>query len=91
MSNRAIFRFIGDSPGRVILKLLFLSFVVGVLLAALDLHPLDLLDGFVHFIERLWNMGFDALGRLGSYLALGAVVVIPIWIVLRLLSLGRRD
>jgi hypothetical protein len=91
MSNRSISRFLGDSPGRVLIKLIFLSFVVGVLLSALNLHPLDLFDGLIDFIQRLWNMGFEALGRLGSYFVLGAVVVIPVWVVLRLLSLGRRD
>jgi len=91
MANRTLARFLGDTPGRVILKLLFLSFVVGVLMSALDLDPLDLLDGLVSFIERLWNMGFEALGQFGRYLLLGAVVVIPVWIVLRLLNMGRRD
>lgn len=91
MSNSPISRFLGDSPGRVIVKLLFLSFVVGVLLSALDLHPLDLFDGMVSFIRRLWNLGFEALGQLGGYFLLGAVVVIPVWAVLRLMSFGRRS
>jgi hypothetical protein len=43
----------------------------------------------VAFFERLWNMGFEALGRLGGYFLLGAVVVIPVWVVLRLLNMGR--
>jgi cobalamin biosynthesis protein CobD/CbiB len=89
MANRSLDRFLGGSPGAVVLKLVFLSFVVGVLLSALDLHPLDLLDGVISFIERLWNMGFEALGRLGGYFVLGAVVVLPVWLVLRLMSYGR--
>jgi hypothetical protein len=91
MTNRPLSRFLGDSPGRVILKLLVLSFVVGVLLSALDLHPLDVFDGVVSFIRRLWNLGFEALGQLGGYFVLGALVVVPVWIVIRLMSLGRRD
>jgi hypothetical protein len=89
MSNRQLDRFIGGSPGAVIVKLVFLSFVVGVLMSALDLNPLDIFDGVVAFFERLWNMGFEALGRLGGYFLLGAVVVIPVWVVLRLLNMGR--
>ena len=89
MSNSPISRFLGDSPARVILKLLFLSFVVGVLLSALDLHPLDVFDGIVSFIRRLWDLGFEALGQLGGYFVLGAIVVIPVWLVLRLMSYGR--
>lgn len=91
MTNRPLNRFLGDAPGRVILKLLVLSFVVGVLLSALDLHPLDVFDGMVNFIRRLWNLGFEALGQLGGYFVLGAIVVVPVWIVIRLMSLGRRD
>jgi hypothetical protein len=91
MTNRPLSRFLGDTPGRVILKLLVLSFVVGVLLSALDLHPLDVFDGMVDFIRRLWNLGFEALGQLGGYFVLGAVVVVPVWIVIRLLAMGRRD
>lgn len=91
MTNRPLSRFLGDTPGRVILKLLVLSFVVGVLLSALNLHPLDVFDGMVNFIRRLWNLGFEALGQLGGYFVLGAVVVVPVWIVIRLMSLGRRD
>uniref|UniRef100_UPI003BAB4CE2 DUF6460 domain-containing protein n=1 Tax=Stappia sp. TaxID=1870903 RepID=UPI003BAB4CE2 len=89
MSNRSLDRFLGGSPGAVVLKLVFLSFVVGVLMSALNLHPLDLFDGLLSFIERLWNMGFEALGRLGGYFVLGAIVVIPVWLVLRLMSYGR--
>ncbi|SOC10458.1 DUF6460 domain-containing protein [Stappia indica] len=90
MSNSPISRFLGDSPARVILKLLFLSFVVGVLMSALGLYPLDIFDGIVSFVRRLWNLGFEALGQLGGYFVLGAMVVIPVWVVLRLMSLGRR-
>ncbi|GGE93255.1 integrase [Stappia taiwanensis] len=91
MSNTSLERFLGGSPLRVLLRLLFLSFVVGVLLSALDLHPLDLFDGVISFIRHLWTMGFEALGRLGGYFVLGAVVVLPVWLVLRLLSMGRDD
>ncbi len=90
MQNNSIQRFFGGSPGRVLLQLVFLSFVVGILLSALNLHPLDLIDGAIDFVRRLWNMGFDALGRMGHYLLLGAVVVVPVWVIMRLFNMGRR-
>ncbi|MDN3718483.1 DUF6460 domain-containing protein [Roseibium salinum] len=68
---------------------MFLSFVVGIILAALNLDPLDLVTMAVQFVERLWNMGFQALGRLGNYLLIGAIVVVPIWLLTRLLAMGR--
>jgi len=89
MSDTGLSRFLGGSPAQVMLRLVFLSFVVGIVLSALNLDPLDLVDMAVAFVERLWDMGFHAIGRLGNYLVIGAVVVIPIWLVTRLLAMGR--
>lgn len=89
MSDTGLSRFLGGSPAQVLLRLVFLSFVVGIVLAALNLDPLDLVLMAVDFVERLWNMGFHALGRLGNYLVIGAIVVVPIWLVMRVLAMGR--
>jgi hypothetical protein len=89
MSDTGLTRFLGGSPAQVLLRLVFLSFVVGIILSALDLDPLDLVHMAVNFVERLWNMGFEAIGRLGGYLVIGAIVVVPIWLVARLLAMGR--
>ncbi|MEM5584459.1 DUF6460 domain-containing protein [Roseibium sp. AS2] len=90
MSDTGLSRFLGGSPAQVVLRLVFLSFVVGIILAALNLDPLDLVHMAVDFVERLWNMGFHALGRLGNYLVIGAIVVLPIWLIMRLLAMGRQ-
>ncbi|WP_029063955.1 DUF6460 domain-containing protein [Labrenzia sp. DG1229] len=89
MSDSGLSRFLGGSPAQVLLRLVFLSFVVGIILSALNLDPLDLVSMTVNFFERLWNMGFHAIGRLGSYLVVGAIVVVPIWMITRLLAMGR--
>lgn len=89
MSDTGLSRFLGGSPAQVVLRLVFLSFVVGIVLSALNLDPLDLVDMVVAFVERLWDMGFHAIGRLGSYLVIGAIVVVPIWLLTRILAMGR--
>ena len=89
MSDSGLSRFLGGSPAQVLLRLVFISFVVGIILSALNLDPLDLVNMAVNFVERLWNMGFHAIGRLGNYLIVGAIVVIPIWLITRLLAMGR--
>lgn len=89
MSDSGLSRFLGGSPAQVLLRLVFISFVVGIILSALNLDPLDLVNMAVNFVERLWNMGFHAIGRLGNYLVVGAIVVIPIWLITRLLAMGR--
>lgn len=82
-------RFLGDTPGRTALKLLVLSFIVGVIMSAFHWYPLDLLYMLRDAVVNVWHMGFEALGRFGAYLVLGAAVVIPVFIVLRLLNLRR--
>ncbi|MEM9632737.1 MAG: DUF6460 domain-containing protein [Pseudomonadota bacterium] len=89
MSDSGFSRFLGGSPAQVLLRLVFLSFVVGIVLSALNLDPLDLVHMTINFVERLWDMGFHAIGRLGNYLVIGAIVVVPIWLVSRLLAMGK--
>ncbi len=89
MSDSGLSRFLGGSPAQVLLRLVFLSFVVGIILSALNLDPLDLVHMAVNFVDRLWDLVFNAIGRLGNYLVVGAIVVIPIWLVMRLLAMGK--
>ena len=82
-------RFLGDTPLRVLVKLLILSVVAGFLMSVFGLYPDDILYAVRKFVLDIWHSGFAALGRIGDYLLLGAVIVIPIFIVFRLLSFRR--
>src|SRR5690606_13409811 len=88
MSN-GVNGFLGDTPVRVIVKLLILSVAVGFLMSIFGLYPHDILIAARDFIIDLWNTGFKTLGRLGDYLLLGAAIVVPVFIVIRLLSYRR--
>lgn len=88
MSDR-VNRFLGDTPGRTLVKLLVVSLIVGFIMTVFGIYPLDIVDGIRNFFLELWSRGFSALGRVGDYLLLGATVVIPIFIVLRLF--GSRN
>lgn len=79
-------RFLGDAPGRVLIKLILISLVVGVVMSAFNWTPYDILWGIRDFVLRLWNMGFSAIAHFVDYLILGAAVVIPVFILLRILS-----
>jgi Domain of unknown function (DUF6460) len=79
-------RFLGGSPVSVFLRLLLLSLIVGAVLMWLDIRPYDIIDGLVRFAHRIWALGFDAIRQLGDYLLAGAIIVVPIWLVSRLLS-----
>ncbi|MBV6657622.1 MAG: hypothetical protein KI785_07625 [Devosiaceae bacterium] len=88
MSN-AVNRFLGGSPLAVAVKLVIISLLVGVVLSALGMTPLGLVQGVIDFFARLWELGFDALGQFGDWLILGATLVIPVWLVMRIFDRGR--
>jgi len=85
----ALNRFLGDTPLRVVIKLVVVSFLVGMVMTAFGWSPMDVYYGIRNFVFDLWHMGFAALGRFGAYLMLGAAVVVPAFVILRILSYRR--
>ncbi len=81
--NHSITRFMGGSPLAVIVRLLLLSILVGVVLEVVGLDPLNIVNSIEYLVRRIWDMGFDTVRWLGRYLLLGAVIVVPIWLILR--------
>lgn len=87
-SNNSLEKFLGGPPLAVFIKLLFISLVVGALLMWLELRPVDVLRGVQRFFDRIYALGFDAVRVVIEYVVAGAVIVLPIWLVLRVLNLG---
>lgn len=82
----ALARFLGDSPLRVIVKLIVVSFLVGLVMNAFGWSPYDVLRGIQNFFLDIWNMGFRAIDRFLGYILLGAAIVVPAFILLRIAS-----
>ena len=76
-------RFLGGPPLAVLGKLILLSILIGVVLSALGLDPWNIFESVRRLIRVVWDMGFDAVRWLWQYFLLGAVLVIPIWLILR--------
>ena len=89
MAASSMTRFLGDTPGRVLVKLIVISFVVGIVMSAFDWTPLDVLYGVRDFFLRIWDMGFAAIERFFGYFLLGAAIVMPAFLLLRLLNYRR--
>ena len=83
-SHDYVHRFFGGPPLTVIGRLVMLSILVGVILAAVGLDPWNIIESVERLIRQIWNMGFDAVRWLWRYFLLGAVLVVPIWFVVRL-------
>jgi hypothetical protein len=81
-------RFFGGPPLSVIFRLLLLSILIGVILQVLGLDPWNIIDSLRRLVLQIWDMGFDVLRWLWRYLLLGAAVVVPVWLVLRLLRVA---
>ena len=76
----------GGAPVPVIVRLALVSILVGAGMMWLDIHPWDLVDDVERSLYHLWATGFIGLNRLGAYLVTGGIIVIPVWVVLRVLS-----
>ena len=83
-------RFLGGSPGRIAIQLIAMSFVVGIVLSVLGVSPYDIVAGIERLVRRIYNMGFDTVEWIFRYFLLGAVVVVPVWLIMRVLRMGRR-
>ncbi|RTL52552.1 MAG: hypothetical protein EKK40_07625 [Bradyrhizobiaceae bacterium] len=81
-------RFLGGSPLGVLLRLILMSVLVGVVLATIGLDPWNIVASIRRLIDWVWNLGFDAINTLWRYFLLGAVIVIPIWLISRLFNAG---
>jgi hypothetical protein len=79
----------GGSPLAVLGRLVLLSILVGVVLSTFGVDPLDIFRSMRALIESIWNMGFRAIEKLWGYLVIGAIIVIPIWLITRIFNAPR--
>ena len=88
-TGNALTRFFGGPPGWVVVRLAVISLIVGLIFSALGISPIDIVRNFERILRGIWNMGFEALADLFRYFLLGAVVVVPVWLVMRLTKVGK--
>jgi hypothetical protein len=82
--------FLGGSPLGVVIRLALLSIVVGVVLSALGITPDNFFYQIRLLLQRIYDLGFGAFETMLGYLVLGAMVVIPIWLVVRVAKSAKR-
>jgi uncharacterized oligopeptide transporter (OPT) family protein len=78
--------------GSTIIKLVILCFLVGLALVYLNISPRDVLAYIIETGQSLAEWSVSVFGKALTYILVGAVVVIPIWLVFYLLRAmrGRR-
>jgi len=89
MANFTMTRFFGGSPLAVLGKLALLSILIGVVLSTFGFDPWNIVDSIRRLMRAVWDLGFDAIRWMWRYFLLGAMLVIPIWLILRLIRSPR--
>jgi hypothetical protein len=79
-------RFFGGSPLAVVLQLVIASIIIGVVLSFFGFNPADLYDAVLRLSDWISSLGLDAVKKALRYLLLGAIVVVPLWLIVRILS-----
>ncbi|ALN72859.1 DUF6460 domain-containing protein [Aureimonas sp. AU20] len=82
--------FLGGSPLGVAARLLVISLLVGVVLSWLDLRPAEILDSLGNLIHWAWVSVFGSLNRAIDYVLMGAAIVVPIFLISRLMKTRGR-
>jgi len=77
--------FLGGHPLAVVVRLAILSLVVGIVLSFFGVTPRNFFYVLDDFARRIYDLGFGAVEWVFQYLILGAMLVVPIWLILRVL------
>lgn len=90
--SNSMTRIFGGSPLGVLVRLALLCIIVGLVMDQLDLDAFALLRHIARVIEEAIANSADLLRHVGRYFIIGAMVVIPIWILIRVfrVSSGRE-
>ncbi|WP_051610096.1 DUF6460 domain-containing protein [Terasakiella pusilla] len=76
--------------GRTILRLVFISLLVGVIMSFFDITPQSIIENFGETVVKVYEVATGWLRWMVPYILLGATVVIPIWAVLAVLKMAGR-
>lgn len=85
--------FLGGHPLAIFLRLAILSLVVGIVLSILGVTPRNFFASLDAFARFLYDLGFGAFEWVLEYVAVGAMLVVPLWLIIRLFRAGgiKRD
>lgn len=83
-----ISNFLGGSPLSVFIRLLVISGIVGFIMHWLGFYPDDVLRWLVDGAVYLYESGFALLGDVLHYILLGGIIVVPIFLLSRILRSG---
>ncbi|MBT8472208.1 MAG: hypothetical protein HKN14_03460 [Marinicaulis sp.] len=92
IEKNTVERVVGSSPRRTVIQLIIASIIVGAIFSVLDLGALEFWRGIFDTLTSLIRSIGDSFGEIAvnliTYLIIGAAIVIPVWLIMRLIR-GR--
>ncbi|WP_345116210.1 DUF6460 domain-containing protein [Bartonella jaculi] len=82
--SHSFYAFLGDTSRCVTLKLLIFSLLVGIVMNFLGWTPRSLIRTITEFFKPLWETGFITLANFFHMTMMGAIIVVPIFLFLRI-------
>jgi len=77
-------KYFGGPVIPTILKLAIVSFLVGIVLVIFGVEPFGFWTKFLDTVIDAWELVFEFLGSAWGYFVIGAIIVVPIWLIIRL-------
>jgi hypothetical protein len=77
-------RFFGGHPINVLIKLAFISLLVGFAMSVFGVNVQGVVRGAIDLVREALRDGAGLFRDIGGYILTGAAIVVPVWLVLRL-------
>lgn len=77
-------RFFGGHPINVLLKLAFISLLVGFAMSVFGVNVQGVVRGAIELVRDSLRDGAGLFRNIGGYILTGAALVVPIWLLIRL-------
>ena len=77
-------RFFGGHPINVMLKLAAISLLVGFVMSVFGVNVQGVVRGAINLLREALRDGFGLFRNIGGYIVTGAVLVVPVWLLIRL-------
>lgn len=79
----------GGNPFSVLIRLALISIAVGIVMSALGIDLGNFFDRINQLLRNLYDLGFGAVEWVLQYMLLGALIVVPIWLITRVVGASR--
>jgi hypothetical protein len=79
----------GGNPFGVLIRLALISLVVGIVMKALGIDLSNFFQRINELLRNIYDLGFGAIEWVLEYMLLGALIVVPIWLIARVAGAAR--